>query len=385
MSTVKVEPFYFGSEDEIQLNTEELPGAVQKKEEENKEDDKGKPTEEEKPSQESVVNEEETEAEDTTEDTDDNPDPLNFFGGAGKKAKKEEAPVEKEKVTSDDVDYQGITDFLVNTGVFKDFEGRDKFEYTADSFKNLWDAQAKNQVSEQIAEERAQFGGAANQLIDYLKDGGTVEDFTANYSQQLDIASIDTKDEDGQERAVKEYYSSIGWKPEKIKKHIERLKDETELAEEAEDCKSKLVEEIESQRAEMLKEQEAIAQDRKIRVDTFNKQVREQIYKDATQADREKKELDKFVFDYKYQDKSGNKYSEFAVKMNEINQDPAKYAKFLKFVKNIEDFEKKSVTESKTTANNFNFLKKGTTLEGAQTAEVVKKRTEGSPPAFKFK
>lgn len=389
MSTVKIEPFYFGSEeDSIQLQTDELPGALQKQEADTKKEEKPKPTEEENQSQESVVEESEEDVveneDDNTSEDDNHYDPLNLFPKSDKKVKKE-VVAEKEKVKSEDVDYQGITDFLIDTGVFKDFEGKDKFEYTAETFKTLWDAQAKNQVSEQIAEERAQFGGAANQLIDYLKDGGTVETFTENYSQQLDISSIDTKDEDGQERAVKEYYSSIGWKPEKIKKHIERLKDDTELAEEAEDCKSKLVEEIESQRAEMLKEQELVAKDRKIRVDTFNKQVREQIYKDDALADREKKELDKFVFDYKYQDNNGNKYSEFAVKMNEINQDSKKYAKFLKFVKNIEDFEKKSTVENATTKNNFSFLKKGTTLEGAQTAEVVKKKQEGSPQKFVFR
>lgn len=382
MSTVNIEPFVFGSEDDIQLNTEQLPGATQKKEETKKEEEKPSTENKEEKSEETVVDD--TEEEEDNSKDDNYPDPLNLFPKSDKKAKKEE-PKEVEKVKSEDVDYQGITDFLIETGVFKDFEGKDKFDYTADNFKSLWDAQAKNQVNEQIAEERAQFGGAANQLIDYLKNGGTVDDFTDNYSQQVDIASIDTEDEDGQERAVKEYYSSIGWKPEKIKKHIERLKDDTELAEEAEDCKSKLVEEIESQRAEMLKEQELVAKDKKLRADSFTKQVREVIYKDENLADREKKELDKFVFDYKYQDNQGNKYSEFAVKMNEINQTPAKYAKFLKFVKNIEDFEKKSTTEKETTKNNFSFLKKGTTLEGAQTAELVKKKQEGTPQAFKFR
>lgn len=384
MSTVKIEPFFFGSEEEsIQMNTQELPGAVQKQE--NKEEKKSEVKPENTTESKEETQEEEVVVEEEKEEENDSPDSFGFFGKTEKSSKEDKKKeVEEEKLTADKVDYSGLTDFLIETGVFKDFEGKEAFEYNADTFKALWDAQAKNQVGELLNEERSQFGGAANQLIDYLKDGGTVEDFTANYSQQLDIASIDTSEEDGQERAVKEYYKSIDWSDAKIKKHLDRLKDDNELKEEAEDCKTKLVSEIESQREEMLKEQEAIAQDRKIRVETFNKQVREAIYKDADLADREKKELDKFVFDYKYQDKQGNKYSEFAVKMNEINQDSKKYAKFLKFVKNIEAFEDKKVAQKEADKKTFNFLKKGATLENAQTAEVVKQKTN-SPPAFKFK
>lgn len=382
MSTIKVEPFYFGSdEDNIQVNPEQLPGAVEKteKEEASKEKPEDKPntTDKEETQEDVVIDEPEKEE-------NDNIDPLGFFDKSDKKTK-DESKEEKEKLTSDKVDYAGLTDFLIETGVFKDFEGKDKFEYNAENFKTLWDAQAKNQVGELLNEERSQFGGAANQLIDYLKDGGTVEDFTANYSQQLDISSIDTAEEDGQERVVREYYKSIDWTDAKIKKHIERLKDDTELKEEAEDCKTKLVNAIESERAEMLKEQELIAQDRKLRIENFNKSVRSEIYKDADLADREKKELDKFVFDYKFQDNQGNKYSEFAVKMGEINQDPKKYQKFLKFVKNIEAFEDKKVTEKKETKKIFNFLKEGSNpLAGVESQEPVKQKST-SPPAFKFK
>ena len=185
------------------------------------------------------------------------------------------------------------------------------------------------------------------------------------------------KENDENLEAVKEYYESIGWKPEKIKKHIERLKDDTELKEEADDCKTKLVEAIKEEREAMLKEQEAVAEDRRIRVERFNKAVREAIYKDEDAADREKKELDKFVYDYKYQDKQGNKFSEFMVKMNEINSDPKKYAKFLKFVQNIDTYEDKDTTKKKETAKSFSFFKKGSNpLEGAQTTEVIKEKKE---------
>jgi len=382
MSTVKVEPFVFGSEDDgIQINPEVLPGAIKQEEE----TPSPQPAEEKVTKQQEVVQPEEEEDEDNNNDP--GPDPLNLFS-RGSKKKGDEAVEEDEKLTSDKIDYKAFADFLVETEVWKDFEGREDIEYSEETFQALWKAQADNAAREYLNEERSQFGDAANQLIDYLKHGGTVDDFVSNYTQQLDVASLDLSDEDGQERIVKEYYKSLDWSDSKIKKHIERLKDsgDSEFKEEAEDCKNKLIEAIEAERAEMIQEQEAIAQDRKLRAEAFNKAVRDSIYKDETLAEREKKELDKFIYDYKFQDNQGNRYSEFMVKMNEISQDPRKYQKFIKFVKNIDSFENKKVAEKEATRKTFSFLKEGgNPLAGATSKEPVKQKQTNSPPAFKFK
>jgi len=387
MSTVKIEPFVFGSEDEsIQINPEQLPGAIQKNSEE---DNKAKPEvveKEETPNTTTIDNSQEEEEEEEREN--DFNDPLNLFDKSSKKDKKEKEEDVVEKLSSDKIDYKAFADFLVESDVWKDFEGRDDIEYSEENFQALWKAQADNTAREFLNEERSQFGDTANQLIDYLKSGGTVDDFVGNYTQQLEVASLDTSDESGQEKAVKEYYKSLDWSDTRIKKHIERLKDsgESEFKEEAEDCKSKLVEAIESERENMIQEQEAIAQDRKLKADSFNKAVRDSIYRDTTLADREKKELDKFIYDYKYQDKQGNRYSEFMVKMNEINQNPLKYQKFLKMINNFDSYEDKKVAEKTEAKKTFNFLKEGSNpLAGAQSKDPVKQKSSGSPPAFKFK
>lgn len=383
MSTVKIEPFVFGSEEDgIQLNPEVLPGAIQQEEQEEKPEPKTKVAESKTQTQETPQEEPE---EDEDSDDSNSPDPLGLFGGSSKK--KGDVEEEQEKLTTDKVDYKAFADFLIETEVWKDFEGRDEIEYNEQTFQALWKAQADNTAREYLIEERSQFGDAANQLIDYLKHGGTVDDFVSNYTQQLDVASIDVSDEDGQERIIKEYYKSLDWSDSKIKKHVERLKDsgESEFREEAEDCKNKLVEAIEAERAEMIREQEEIAQDRRLRAEAFNKAVRDNIYKDPDLAEREKKELDRFIYDYKYQDNNGNRYSEFMVKMNEISQDPRKYQKFIKFVKNIENFEDKKVAEKEAARKTFNFLKEGgNPLAGATSKEPVKQK-QTSPPAFKFK
>ena len=291
-----------------------------------------------------------------------------------------------EKITTDVVDFKALGDFLVETGIWKDFEGREEFDFSNESFQALWEAQAKNQVGELLNEERSQFGSVANQLIDYLKHGGTVDNFVSNYTQEIDFKSIDTSDEVGQEKIIKEYYKSLDWSDTKIKKHIERLKDagDGDFKEEADDCKTKLVEAIESEREEMLREQVKIDQDKKIQIDNFNKSIKKSIYEDANLADREKKDLEKFLFEHKYQDNQGNKYSEFNVKWEEIKTDPSKYAKLVKFIKNFDSFEDKAIIEKQTTKNTFQFLKKGTNLEGAVSKEPTKQKQQTLQP-FKFR
>lgn len=384
MSTVKIEPFSFDTEENgIQLKPELLPGAIEtSSEEDNKEVKPVAAKEGSKPEDVAIDKDKDQE-----EKPNDNNNSLDLFGkDDGEDLEEDEE--KQEKLSSDKIDYKAFADYFVEIGIWKDFEGRDDIEYNEETFQALWKAQAENTVKEYLNEERSQFGDAANQLIDYLKTGGTVDDFVANYTQQLEVSSIDISDESGQEKIIKKYYKSLDWSDTKIKKHIERLKDsgESEFKEEAEDCKTKLIEAIEAEREEMLREQEAINQDRKLRIEAFNKAVRNEIYKDPDLADREKKELDKFVYEYKYQDNQGNKYSEFMVKMNEINQDPKKYQKFLKFVKNIDSFENKKVTEKQAAKSTFNFLKRGSNpLEGAESKEPVKSKPSGSPPAFKFK
>lgn len=395
MSTVKIEPFIFGSEDEgFQVQPENLPGAIKESAETPEKEDKkeeSKPAKvtdkEEKSKSVAIEKTEEPEEQEEAEDDDSNHDPLGLFGKAAKEDKNNDKE-EEEKLSSDKIDYKAFTDFLVDSEVWRDFEGREDLEYNEETFKALWKVQAENTAREFISQEREQLGLPANQLLEYLKNGGTVDDFVDNYTQQLDVASMDTSDEGGQEKAIKEYYKSLDWSDSKIKKHIERLKDsgESEFKEEAEDCRNKLIEAIEAEREEMIREQEAIAQDRKLRIEAFNKAVRNEIYKDSNLADREKKELDKFIYEYKYQDDQGNRYSEFMVKFNEINKDPKKYQKFLKFVKNIDTFEDASVAEKKAVSKTFNFLKQGgNPLEGAQSKEPVKQKANNIPPGFKFK
>lgn len=379
MSEVKITPFSFGESDEdiAQVQADTLPGATEPKKEE---EDKSQKTEKEevKPEKGGLSffdpGEEEIDEEDAS-------DSLGLFG---------DKPKKEEKISTEEVEYSAIKDFLIENGIWQDWEGSESTELNAETFQKLWEAQAENKAKTYIEEEVSQFGETASQLMTYLKAGGNVETFLENHNQQLDIASIDITEEDGQEKVISTFYESIGKSKDWIKKQINRLKDEGEesFKEEAEDCKSKLKEELDSQREELIREQQAIQKERQLQVEAFNKNLRTAIHSDPDAAEREKKELDKFLFDYKYQDDGGTKYSEYYKKFIEIQQDPKKYHKLVRFIKDFENFEDKKKTEKEVKAKTFKFLRTSQeTVSNFDEKTPVKEKTEktkNNPQPFRF-
>jgi hypothetical protein len=165
MSTVKIEPFSFETEENgVQLKPEQLPGAIEISSEDNKEEKPVVTKQDPKRSESVAIDTDEEESEE--EENDNSNDPFNLFA---KNDKSSEGEDEEENLSSEKVDYKAFADYFVETGIWKDFEGREDIEYSEETFQALWKAQADNTVREYLTEERSQFGDAANQLIDYLK------------------------------------------------------------------------------------------------------------------------------------------------------------------------------------------------------------------------
>lgn len=390
MPDISIQPITFDSDSNI-LDLLQDPGSATTPQEEIKKES-SKPTEEKttttQPEKEKGIVETQIPDNQETEE-DDSP---NLFDILNTK-KQEEAKTKPEAPQSveEAANFNELAKYLIDKGAWEDFEDSDKMELNAESFAALSEAQAEQKAQAKLIEKTESLGSTANELIDFLKNKGNLDDFVANLETQKDIESISIDDADGQEKVIKEYYSAIGWNKERINKHITRLKDEGEgeLRGEAENCKTDLVAEINEQRKALVKEQEAIAQDRKLKTEKFNTDLRKEIHSDKDLADREKKEFEKFFFDIKYEDPtSGQKYSEFGKELIDIQKDPKKYYKFLRFVKDFDNFEQKAKVVKEEAKKTYNFLRGSASdsLAGVASQEPIKtnKGTE-KIPAFKFK
>jgi hypothetical protein len=367
------------------LDALDLPGAVEQKQE------NIAPTLQVKGSEQEPIVEQEIKNEES-EESNLPDDALTTLLGIPTSTKKEEVKETKEEAAPDAaIDYSVISQYLIEKGIWDEFE-TEGGELDAESFGELMALQAERKVALAEKQRKETFDNTSNQLIDFLNNGGHIQEFLENYNTTVNIESISLDSPEGQKEAIKTFYESIGKDKKWIEKQINRLSDEgdEELAAEAKDCKERLLVEYEEQRSALIKEQEAIAKDRKIKAETFNKNLRTAIHSDKELVDREKKELEKFIFEYKYEDENtGQKFSEFGKQFMEIQRDPKKYYKLLRFVKNPDNFEDKKVTEKEVTKKQFDFLKKG----AAQTLNNVvseyperesKKTGQKIAPAFKF-
>lgn len=300
----------------------------------------------------------------------------------------EEIATTVEQPVTEKIDYKSIVDYLIEEELFLDFEGRDNLELNEQSFADLLKEQVKYITSKTIEEEKQSFGSTASQLLDYLKNGGSIEEFSKNYSQEIDIISIDLDNSKNQEKVIREYYEAIGWEENKISRYINRLKDEgdEEFKQESQECQNKLVKEIQAERDQILKEQEAANLERKQYIDTFNKKTKEAIYKELEISDKEKKELDNYLYKHTVKDEQGRTYSDFYKDFVNIQKDPIKYAKLVSIVKNFDKVETKEKIENQLNKKTFNFLKTSSTNQLSSTigVEPEKRSQKGKIQPLKF-
>ena len=102
------------------------------------------------------------------------------------------------------------------------------------------------------------------------------------------------------------------------------------------------------------------------------------------ECDREKKEMEKFYFEYKHPIGPNQVASDFYVKYQEIQSDPSKFYKLVKFIKNIDSFEDRKKVETDTKRKTFDLVRSGEALikkDSYSPNEV--KSTKKAPTTFK--
>ena len=304
-----------------------------------------------------------------------------------KVVKKEEVAEEAKSNTDTAVDTKTLVEYFINEGIWQDFEGREDIEdseWNNDLFKKIqkWQNETK---AEELYESRVGRGGdTAKDIIEYVSNGGNPKDISKLFQEQVDIEQVDTSTEEGQTFIIKEYYERLGWKPEKINRNIERLKDEGAevFKQEADDFKEQIIQAVQEERQESLAAQKQRYAQRQAYLEEFNTQVKETIFKEFEDLnDREKKEVYKFLVTPSHKDDEGNTYTALQMKYQEIQKDPKKYAKFVKVLFQFDDLEKKieKKIHTKEATKTISFLKKNSDTGSRATEDVDLGRGDFKP------
>lgn len=276
--------------------------------------------------------------------------------------KVEDTTDKKEKTvdtTSTEVDYTTAVKYLIQEGIFSDFEGSDTFEFNKDTFAELLKAQAITKVEDVWKEKLDTLGDVAKQLIEFEANNGDPRQLLSLFQEQRDIESYSLDTIEGQEEVVREYYERAGKTKSWIDKYVNSKKEEGEEAfkEEAEENKKLILDSIKESVEETKQAQKELEERRSIAEKQFNDNIKRFIHTDKT-SDREKREMEKFFFEYKHTLSNGKKANDMMIKFYEIQNDPKKYYKFVKFLKNFDKFEDETKVANETKKQMFDFIKK---------------------------
>lgn len=274
-------------------------------------------------------------------------------------------PVKKEKQNlKQSVDFKALAEELIEDGVWSKWEDwdekKDSFEWDEETFLNLQKEQVQYQTQKAIEEEKSTYGDQYKELLDYAKAGGKVENLFESVQNERDVDALDPEDIDDAKEILRAYHESLGWDATEIKEQLEILEDRGPevLKKTAQKRKDTILESIRADRQEEIKRQEEYQKQVKVNFEKFKENTRQFIHKDDL-PEREKKELEKFAFDYKYQRQDGKKLSELDNKLQEIYANPEKFAKFAKVLKNFDLVEDKTTTEKKVKRNLFKSIQEG--------------------------
>ena len=295
--------------------------------------------------------------------------------------------IQKNEPSKEDIalDYKALAESRIKNGAWEEYENweelKDTVEWTPELFEKLETEQFQAKVQKAIEEEKSQFGNQYKALLEHAQNGGNIQELLPSIQQEVNLESLNEDSLEDAEELIRAECEAKGWSETRIKKYVQSVLDEGEeyTKEVAKEAKSSLKSIIEEERQEIINSQKAEQKAYKDYWESFNRKIRESIFKDEELSSKEQKDLEKFVFEYKHvNEQTGQKYSDFNKKFEEIKSDPAKYAKLVKIIKNFDEVAKKE-TAKKEALKETAFL-----IRGAQSSLGKNKSTE-SPELIKNK
>lgn len=268
--------------------------------------------------------------------------------------------VDKSQVKNQ-VNYKAIVDYLVESGKFNEFEGREDLEeISEEDYTTILQKQIEYQVENRYREVIDSTGDVGKYIIEYTKNGGNPQDIVSLFREQRDIQSLDISTEDGQEEAIRAYLEFQGEEDSDIEDFIETAKDKGKeyFKSVAEKRHKKLLEINKQQIDASIEEQKEYKRQQEENAKQFNSNVRSLIHKNENLSQGEKKQLEKFMLSHDVQTKDGRRYTGLYAKLIEFNNDPEKLIKLANFLNDPEKFEKKieKKAEKSAAVKTFNFV-----------------------------
>lgn len=299
-------------------------------------------------------------------------------------SKKEQKKEEKESVEEVEAKKEFLknsVNYLVEKGIFKDFEGREDLEMNEEIFSKLLEKQVEAKVEEAYGSKKKSAGEYGEAILEFLENGGEADRIIDLFKERKAVEEFDIENEDSQADLVTKWYKEVhGWKPEKIKKYIDTLSsEEGGLESEADDIKGKYKEKYNQQLEQVRAEQKEYQLGQLQKQRAFEQNITKAIDTNSEFDDKRRKFIKNSIFKFKTLE-DGNKVNDFYIKFAEWQSNPESYIELAEFVMDKEGYlKRKSVEiENKVVEKTFNFVKGNTALAKNKGSRHVEKDSTSS-------
>lgn len=281
------------------------------------------------------------------------------------KPKDKEKPAEEKKTEKEEEDksedsedkefvqegLKNVAKFLISKGQWFDWEGSEEYLNTIDekSFEELvlkQDEERLNQSFNELVDSTGDYGKA---IIAHIKQGGNPDDVIDIFKEQRSVQAIDTKSVDGQKAIIEKYYSEVlNWKPEKVRKQIERIIIDDELETEAAEVEEKFNESYKERLAEIQEQEIARKEDQKRKEQVFVSSITQSLAAREDLEQTDKANIQKALFNFKNKLPDGTLVNDFYLKFAEIQSKPEEYIDLVDFILNKDKYKKKIESKAAT-------------------------------------
>ncbi|GEM_PF-3336693 len=301
--------------------------------------------------------------------------------------KKEEEKTEEEKAQEETLlaERKALlktsVQYLIEKGLFKDFEGSEELEVTDDIFAQLLEKQVEAKVDELYTSRKKSTGEFGEAVLEYVENGGDADKLIDLFKERKAIEEFDISTDDSKKALVTKWYKEVhGWKSDKINKYLNTLEaEDNALDSEAEEIKSKYEENYKHQLQELQQQQLDYNKAQQEKQKVFESNISKVIDSNQEFDSKRKQLLKNSIFKFKTLE-DGTKVNDFYLKFAEWQNDPSKYIELAEFILDKDGYLKRKAieVENKVTDKTFNFIKRNGTLDKNKGSNHVEKGSASS-------
>ena len=168
--------------------------------------------------------------------------------------------------------------------------------------------QTAYEIVDELIDGTGSYGKA---IIQHIKSGGNPDEIIDLFKEQKALEQIDTSTEEGKQVKIEKYYRDIlGWKPEKVKRQINRLIENNEIDTEFADVDELYEKHYSDKLAETQKHAQEREQEVRRKQLEFKNKITDVIDNNSNYSEEEKKLIKSSILDLRHKYGGCKRYSE---------------------------------------------------------------------------